>query len=114
MTPLTLFYNDPALADAWLNDDRLLALVRFGVPATPPADPRVCVIPLPALSGRTTVEVWLGARPAQTGCHSTGQRATSPPAGAWPGVRGRDLRYNTGGVRGSVGVSVWCEGRGAA
>jgi len=67
MTPLTLFYNDPASADAWLNDDRLLALVRFGVPATPPADPRVCVIPLPALSGRTTVEVWLGARPAQTG-----------------------------------------------
>ncbi len=67
MTPFTVFYCDAAPADAWLNDDRLLALIRFGSPAAPPADQRVCVIPLPELGNGATAEVWLGARPAQTG-----------------------------------------------
>ena len=67
MTPFTVFYSDGAQASAWLNDDRLLALIRFGSPAAPPADPRVGAIPLHELGGGATAEVWLGARPAQTG-----------------------------------------------
>ena len=50
-----------------MNDDRLLALMRFGLLVGPPADLRIGVIPLPELGGGATVEVWRGARPAQTG-----------------------------------------------
>ncbi len=67
MTPFTVFYGDDAQAGAWLNDDRLLALIRFGAPTAPLADPRVCVIPVPELGGTATAEVWLGARPARAG-----------------------------------------------
>ena len=67
MTPFTVFYSDMAQASAWLNDDRLLALIQFGSPSALPADPRVGVISLPELGGGMTAEVWLGARPAQTG-----------------------------------------------
>jgi len=66
MTSFTVFYDD-ARADAWLNDDRLLALIRFGPPTAPLSDPRVCAIPLPELGGGATAEVWLGARPALIG-----------------------------------------------
>ena len=65
--PLTVFYSDAVLAEAWLNDDRLLALIRFGTSAAPSADPRVGVVPLPEPGGGATAEVWLGARPVQTG-----------------------------------------------
>jgi chorismate lyase/3-hydroxybenzoate synthase len=65
MTPFTVFYDAPA--DAWSNDDRVLALIRFGPPAELPADPRACAIPLPELGSGSTAEVWLGARPVQTG-----------------------------------------------
>ncbi len=67
MTPFIVFYRDAAAADAWLNDDRLLALVRFGSSVVPPTDPRVCTVPLQELGGGATAEVWLGARPAHTG-----------------------------------------------
>ena len=67
MTHFTVCYDDDARADAWLSDDRVLALIRFGTPATPGTDPRVAPIPLPELGGGATAEVWLGARPAQTG-----------------------------------------------
>ncbi|MDG4595226.1 MAG: hypothetical protein P9F75_05970 [Candidatus Contendobacter sp.] len=66
MTPFTVFYRDAASADDWLNDDRLLALLQFGSPVAPSADPRICAVPLPELDGATT-EVWLGARPARIG-----------------------------------------------
>ncbi len=66
MTPFTVFYCDAASADAWLNDDRLLALLRFGSSAAPSTDLRVCVVPLTEL-GDATAEVWLGARPARIG-----------------------------------------------
>lgn len=65
MTPFIVFYCDAAAADDWLNDDRLLALLRFGSPVAPSADPRICAVPLPELGG-ATAEVWLGARPART------------------------------------------------
>ena len=67
MMPFTLFYSDAARADAWLNDDRLLALIRFGSADALSANPRVGVVPLPELDGGATAEVWLGARPAHTG-----------------------------------------------
>ncbi len=67
MTPFTVFYSDVAQASAWLGEDRLLGLIRFGAPATFPADPRVGIVPLPELDGGATAEVWLGAWPAQTG-----------------------------------------------
>jgi chorismate lyase/3-hydroxybenzoate synthase len=67
MTPFTALYCDAAAADARLNDDRLLALIRFDSSAVSPTDPRICVVPLPELDGGATVEVWLGARPAHTG-----------------------------------------------
>lgn len=67
MTPFTVFYSDVAQASAWLNDDRLLGLIRFDLQAAPPTDPRVSVIPLPELGGGATAEIWLGARPVHTG-----------------------------------------------
>jgi len=67
MTPFTVFYSDVAHASAWLNDDRLLALIRFGSPSPPAADPRVCAIPLCELGGGAPAEIWLGARSAHTG-----------------------------------------------
>ncbi|MDG4552326.1 MAG: hypothetical protein P9F19_03985 [Candidatus Contendobacter sp.] len=66
MTPFTILYCDAASADAWLNDDRLLALLHFGSPTASPTDPRICAVPLPELGG-ATAEVWLGAQPARTG-----------------------------------------------
>ena len=50
-----------------MNDNRLLALIRFGLLAAPPTDPRVCAIPLPERSGGATAEIWLGARPVRNG-----------------------------------------------
>lgn len=67
MTPFTVFYSNVAQASTWLNDDRLLALIRFDLQAAHPTDPRVGIIPLPELGGGTTVEIWLSARPAHTG-----------------------------------------------
>ena len=67
MTPFAVFYGDDARAETWLNDDRLLALIRFGAPDPFPTDPRVCTIPLPERGGGATAEVWLGVAPAQTG-----------------------------------------------
>lgn len=67
MTPFTVFYSNVAQASAWSNDDRLLALIRFGSPIPSTADPRVCVIPLHEPSDDATVEIWLGARPVHTG-----------------------------------------------
>lgn len=67
MTPFTAFYCDAATADAWSNDDRLLASIRFSSPTVPPTDHRVCVIPLPERGGDATAEIWLGARSTQTG-----------------------------------------------
>ena len=67
MTPFTVFYCDAARAGQWLDDARLLALVRFGEPASTEPDPRVGAVALAELGGAETVEVWLGARPARTG-----------------------------------------------
>lgn len=67
MTPFTVFYSDVAQASTWLNDDRLLALIRFDLQAAHPTDPRVGTIPLPELGGGTSVEIWLSARPVHTG-----------------------------------------------
>ena len=67
MTPFSIFYCDAAQADAWLNDDRLLALIRFDESVAVNLDPRVTAVALPELGGTATAEVWLGAHPAQTG-----------------------------------------------
>ena len=67
MTPFTVFYGDDAQANAWLNDERLLALVRFGEPASARPDARICEVALTELGGTATAEVWLGARPARIG-----------------------------------------------
>ena len=67
MTAFTVFYGDDAQADAWLNDERLLALVRFGEPASTGPDARICGVALAELGGTATTEVWLGARPARIG-----------------------------------------------
>lgn len=73
MTPLTVFYCDDARAGEWLDDARLLALVRFGEPIPSEADARVGAVTLAELGGTRTAEVWLGARPAR--------------AGVWEGIR---------------------------
>lgn len=67
MNPFAVFFCDEAGVDRWLNDERLLALVRFGEPASTEPDPRVSVVALAELGGTATAEIWLGARPAQIG-----------------------------------------------
>ena len=67
MSLVTAFYCEQAGSDPWLDDERLLALVRFdGCVATRP-DPRVCPVALEELGRTATAEVWLGARPARIG-----------------------------------------------
>ena len=67
MAPLTVFYCDDARAGEWLDDARLLALVRFGEPIPSEADARVGAVALAELGGTRTAEVWLGARPVRIG-----------------------------------------------
>lgn len=67
MIPFSVSYDDDSRASAWLNDQRLLALIRFGRPAAAGSDPRLCAVDLPELGGTTTAEVWLSARPVRAG-----------------------------------------------
>lgn len=67
MLPFTVFYCDDARANEWLDNERLLALVRFGEPVSTKLDARVGAVALAELGGTATAEVWLGARPAQIG-----------------------------------------------
>ncbi|HRD64961.1 MAG TPA: hypothetical protein PKY50_02285 [Candidatus Competibacter sp.] len=67
MTPFTVFYCDDARAEEWLDNERLLALIRFGEPGAIAPDPQICEVALAELGGTATAEVWLGAGPAQTG-----------------------------------------------
>lgn len=67
MTSFTVFYCDDARTGEWLDDERLLALIRFGEPVAAPADPQICKVALAELGETATAEVWLGARPTQTG-----------------------------------------------
>jgi chorismate lyase/3-hydroxybenzoate synthase len=67
MTPFSIFYDDDAQTEAWLNNDRLLALIRFDESAAVHLDPRVTTVTLPELGGTATVEVWLSTHPVQTG-----------------------------------------------
>ncbi|HHW75771.1 MAG TPA: hypothetical protein GX399_01840 [Xanthomonadaceae bacterium] len=67
MIPFTAFYCDDAQTSQWLDHECLLALIRFGERTPAATDPRVNRIALPELGGTATTEVWLGARPVQTG-----------------------------------------------
>ncbi len=77
MTPFTVFYCDYTQADAWLNSNRLLALIRFDTPVTAHPDSYTVRVALPELGGTTTAEVWLGAQPVQTGAVNGVQYADS-------------------------------------
>ncbi|HPE73112.1 MAG TPA: pteridine-dependent deoxygenase, partial [Candidatus Competibacter sp.] len=67
MFPFQVVYRDETQAARALDDERLLALIRFREPAAPLIDPRSGVIPLPELGGSSTVEVWLSAQPVCAG-----------------------------------------------
>jgi len=67
MFPFQVVYRDETQAARALDDERVLALIRFREPAAPLIDPRSGVIPLPELGGSSTVEVWLSARPVRVG-----------------------------------------------
>ena len=66
---LTVLFCDETQSQEWLHSERLLGLVRFGAPAPISADNRICRLALAELGGASTAEVWLGARPVQTGMH---------------------------------------------
>ncbi len=68
MSLFTVCYRNAADCGDWLNDERLLALVRFD--QTPPTatDRRICTVDLAELGPAATAEVWLGARAARAGC----------------------------------------------
>jgi chorismate lyase/3-hydroxybenzoate synthase len=67
MIPFTVCYCDDARTAEWLDNERLLALIRFREPAVAAADPRVGVIALAELGGTTTAEIWLSTQPVQSG-----------------------------------------------
>jgi len=68
MTGCSIAYGHAAQADAYLKDERVLALVRYGEPSPLRAlEPRLCWIPLTELGGTGTAEVWRADQPVQTG-----------------------------------------------
>ena len=67
MAPFTILYCDDHEADERLDDDHLLALIRFRESVAAKTDPRRCVIPLPELGGTTSAEVWISPSPVQVG-----------------------------------------------
>ncbi|MBE2294427.1 MAG: hypothetical protein IAF00_05725, partial [Phycisphaerales bacterium] len=67
MFPFQMLYCDEIQAADALNDERLLALIRYREPVVPVQDPRVSIIPLAELGGAATAEVWLSAQPVRTG-----------------------------------------------
>ena len=68
MFPFQVVHCDETQAAHLLVDDeRLLALIRFREPAASMDDPRVGVIPLLELGGTETAEVWLSAQPVRAG-----------------------------------------------
>ena len=67
MFPFQMIYCDEIQAADVLNDERLLAMIRYRESAVPMQDPRVSIIPLTELGGTTTAEVWLSAQPVRTG-----------------------------------------------
>lgn len=67
MRLFTVRYGDDAQTDRQLNDERLLALIRFDGRATAESDPRICPVALKELGDTATAEIWRGGRPVQTG-----------------------------------------------
>lgn len=66
MNRLAVFYCDAGHSDKWLDDKRLLALIRFGSSPPSVADPRICTVDLKELGAPPTAEIWLGAHSVQT------------------------------------------------
>ena len=61
MFPFQVVYRNATQVAHLLDDERLLALIRFRAPAAPVEDPRSGTVPLPELGGTATTEVWLSA-----------------------------------------------------
>jgi len=64
--PFTTLYGQDARTYEWLNNDRLLALIRFRKPDTL-LDPRLCDVALPQLEKAATAEFWISPWPVRTG-----------------------------------------------
>lgn len=67
VVPFTIFYCSPTQADAGLRDGRVLALIRFSRSNTVNPELDAMTIALPELGETTTVEMWLGSQPVQSG-----------------------------------------------
>ncbi|MFZ1827197.1 MAG: hypothetical protein WAW42_00170 [Candidatus Competibacteraceae bacterium] len=67
MPPFTVTRRHDAPEPDLPGSDRLLAMIRFGEPATPAVDPRICVVPLTELGAPVALEVWRSPWPVRAG-----------------------------------------------
>ncbi|MCB1776250.1 MAG: hypothetical protein KDI50_02330 [Candidatus Competibacteraceae bacterium] len=71
--PFTARYGQDAQVHEWLENDHLLAVVRFQAADTIMRDPRLCEVALPSLESSATAEFWISPWPVHTGvCHGVG------------------------------------------
>jgi chorismate lyase/3-hydroxybenzoate synthase len=65
--PFTALYGQDAQAHEWLEDDHLLAVIRFQQADAMVRDPRLCEVALPQLEEAPVAEFWISPWPVRIG-----------------------------------------------
>jgi chorismate lyase/3-hydroxybenzoate synthase len=65
--PFTTLYGQDTRVHEWLDDDHLLAVIRFQEPDAIMCDPRLCEVALPQLEETATAEFWISPWPVHVG-----------------------------------------------